>query len=247
MGKGDNGLVSDVYVEGENDDWYNGNESYYKEGETPSWRDVFAYFFNRSFLGWLKLIACTILFLALLYGYFFGIVLLGTSVEVLSTCHIGSLFTQRPLNAITCTLLGVLGSSMFQSSTTTTFLISTLVGDVLTVQQCIFFAIGANLGNTIINSTLALAHCRNKSDLERVVAGASANEFYLLYAILIFLPIEAFTGMLYHLSAALIPQTLNDGYQWSGFVGNYVSPYVNKLIRTNPVRISIRSFVNSNE
>lgn len=136
---------------------------------------------------------------------------------------------------------------MFQSSTATNVLIGTLVGDVLTVQQCIFIAIGANVGNTVINSALALAHCRNKSDLERVVAGASANEFYLLYAILIFLPIEAFTGMLYHISAALLPQTLNDRYQWSGFVGNYVVPYVNKLIQSNQVCYSCCSFVYSNE
>ncbi len=238
MGKNQkgNGLHSDVYV-GESNDWYtyDGDDSFYKEGEAASWRDVCGYFLHRPFTGWLKLLANLVVFLALVYGYFFGIMLLGNSLEVLVGCHISSLMIQRSMNPLTLTLLGMIATNICQSSFATNVLIASLVGNVLSVKQCIFIAMGANFGNTVINSMLVLVHCRNKSDLERAVAGASVNEFYLFYAILILLPIEALSGMLYHISSALIPRSLSEGYQWSGFAGNFISPFLEKIILSNKV------------
>ena len=230
--KNRNDLVSDVFV-GEYGDEY-GEGHYYQDGEIASCKDVLLFCFSRSFLSWMALLGYFAFSVVLLYGYFFGITLLGTAAEVLGGCQIGSLLEQST-NPVTCVLIGVLATNICQSSTATNILISSLVGNVLTVQQCIFIAMGANVGNTVTNSMLVLAHSLNKSELERVAAGASVNDFFFFFAILVFLPLEAVSSVLYHLSATLVPQDLTNGYLWSGFSGNFIVPFVDKIIIANKV------------
>lgn len=110
------------------------------------------------------------------------------------------------------------------------------MGNVFTVQQGIFIAMGANVGNTVMNSLLVFAHSLNKSELERAVAGASVNDFFYFYALLVFLPLEVLTGMFYHLAAVFVPQTLSEGHQWGGFTGNLILPFINQIIKANTVR-----------
>lgn len=87
-----NSLGSDIYVT-ENKEWSDledgdgdGQQYCYKDGEIALARDVFAYCFKRSFPSWIYLILHLSLFIVSLYGYFFGIVLLGSGSEVLGGC-----------------------------------------------------------------------------------------------------------------------------------------------------------------
>jgi sodium-dependent phosphate cotransporter len=230
-------FVSDVFVEGGggSEDIYGEKEEYYQDGEIATCRDVLAFCFKRSFLSWMSVVGHFVIFVGFVYGYFFGIVLLGAGAEVVGGCQIGSLF-ENTTNPITYILVGILTTCICQSSTAANFVIGSLVGDILSVQNGIYIMMGANLGNTVINSILVLVHGFNKSELERVVAGASVNDFFFFYAILIFLPLEAVSGILYHLAGTLIPDSLSEGYQWTGFTGNFIVPLVRKIILPNEVR-----------
>lgn len=226
------GLPSDIFV-AESNEW-DGKEEYYEEGEIASVQDVLAFLFVRSFTSWMSLVLHFVLFLILVYGYFFGIVLLGSGAEVLGGCQVGSLLgvDENPLN---CVLVGILATCICQSSSVTNFVIGSLVGTSITVQQGIYIALGANVGNTFTNSLVMLAHSLNKAELERVVAGASVNDFFYFYALLVFVPIESVTKMLYYLSKTLVPQSLESGSKWTGLTGAMVVPYVNKIIVVNQV------------
>jgi sodium-dependent phosphate cotransporter len=244
--EGGNGLVSDVFVT-ESNDWFgddgDDDAEYYEEGEIASCIDVLGFCFKRSFKSWISLVVHCTLFTVLVYCYFYGIVLLGNAVEVISGCQVGSLL-EMTSNPLTCVLLGVIATCICQSSTAVIFVIGSLVGNVLTIRQGIYMAMGANVGNTVANSLIVLVHSLNKSELERAVAGASVNDFYYFYALLIFLPLEACTGLLYHLSATLVPDSLSGGYLWSGFMGNLIVPYTDFIIIPNKVcRLKMLIFV----
>lgn len=227
-------LVPDVYV-GDSGDYY-GEETYYKD-ETSSCNDVLLFCFKRSFLSWMYLVGYSVLFLTSVYGYFFGITLLGAGVEVFSSCQIGSLLGQLT-NPVTCVLIGMLTTSISQSSSATSAVISTLVGNTLTIKQGIYVAMGSNLGNTVTNTILVLGHIMNKSELERVVAGVSVNDFFLFFGLFVFVPLEAVSGMLYRLSGVLVPDELSARSSWIGFTGNYISPFVNRIIISNTLLMS---------
>ncbi len=229
-------LVPEVFV-GDSGDYY-GEETYYKDGETASCRDVLLFCFKRSFLNWMSVIGYLSFFIASVYGYFFGITLLGAGVEVFSGCQLGSLLGQVT-NPVTCVLLGMLTTSITQSSSAVSVVVSTLVGNALTIKQGIYIAMGSNLGNTVTNTMLVLGHIMNKGELERVVAGVSANDFFLLFGLFVFVPLEAVSGMLYHLSGTIVPEDLSDASSWIGFTGTFITPLVNRIIISNKVSSTV--------
>ena len=83
---------------------------------------------------------------------------------------------------------------------------------------------------------LAFAHILDKSELERAVAGASVNDFFYFFAVLIFLPLESISGVFYHLSSMFVPSSLGEGYQWVGFIGQSIVPFTDRIIIANKVR-----------
>jgi len=227
--------IPDVYVADSGD--YYGEETYYKDGETASCGDILLFCFKRSFLSWMSLIGYLSFFIASAYGYFFGITLLVAAVEVFAGCQIGSLLEQVS-NPVICVLIGILVASITQSSSATSAVMSLLVGDAITIKQGIYIAMGSNLGNTVTNSMLVLGHIMNKGELERVVAGVSVNDFFLFFGLFVFVPLEAASGMLYHLSGTLVPQDLTEGYNWTGFTDKYITPLIKRIIIPNKFLIS---------
>ena len=206
-------LDSDIIVQQASSDEYDpierNNKQEYDEETGATWDDVVYVCCNRSGKGWLKLIMYMILFFTLLYFYFVGIVLLGTAAQVMGGCDAASLLSNYS-NPITCVMAGVLATSIFQSQLATHIIIGSLVGNVLSVQQGIYIAMGANVGNTVINSIISLAYLSNNESLERAIAGASVNDIYYFLAILIMLPLEAASNMLYRLVEVMLPSNLEN-------------------------------------
>jgi len=228
-------LFQDILVVESGDEY--DKEQYYQDGELASWRDVCRFIFIRSFPSWISLCSHFILFNITLYGLLLGTILLGTGAEVTGGCHASSLL-EKISNPVTNVLIGMISTCIFQSSAATNYVISGLVVNGMSIEQGIFIAMGANVGNTISNTILALAHFMNTNELERVVAGASVNDFYFFYAIIVFLPIEAASKMLYHLAGSLVPENLSEGYQWGGFVTYCITPLVNTIIISNQALIA---------
>lgn len=235
--RGDNELTSDVIVSAASSEEYErGDKSgsdYDGEG-LATWRQVRQFCCGYSGLKeWLFCFFHVFSICSLLYLFFAGMDLLASSAQIIGGCYGAALLTKGLSNPISSVMAGIIATSLFQSSTAITYVIGSLVGNGLTVQQGIYMAMGANVGNTMTNCIFALVHIRGKSALERAIAGASVNDVFYLLTIAIVLPLEMMSKMLYRISVASISSDETTGFHWKGLIQWTVAPLTDKIIIAN--------------
>ncbi len=102
--------------------------------------------------------------------------------------------TSNPFKAL---CIGILATSLVQSSSTSTSIIVGMVaGGALSGQAAVFMIMGANIGTSITSMLVSLGHIHRKQELERAFAVASVHCFFNLSAVAILFPIEWSTGLL---------------------------------------------------
>jgi sodium-dependent phosphate cotransporter len=96
-------------------------------------------------------------------------------------------------NPVLGLLVGIVTTSIIQSSSTTTSLIVGMVaGGVLTVEQAVPMIMGANIGTTITNTLVSMGSLARREEFKRAFAAASIHDIFNLLAVLILLPLEHF-------------------------------------------------------
>jgi len=219
-----------------------GAPQYYEDGEIATWRDVFYYFIDqmKNRRG-IAVLAHLTLFSVLSYIFFVGVVLFGISTQILGGCDASLLMGGNNSNPITAVMAGVLSTCLFQSTTVSNLLIGSLAMiSAIDVKTALYLTMGANVGNSVTSSLVAVSHLGDKSLLERAVAGSSVNTIYYFLTIMLFLPLEMASGALLRLGIAITPATRNLNYQWGGLVGLVVYPVTDFLIIPNQVRLCVR-------
>ncbi len=87
--------------------------------------------------------------------------------------------------------IGILVTSILQSSSTTTCLVVGLVGaNVLPIVYAIPIIMGANIGTTITNTLVSLTFVTRKEDFRRAYAGATMHDFFNIWSVILFFPLE---------------------------------------------------------
>jgi len=109
-------------------------------------------------------------------------------------------FATNPFIAL---LLGALATALVQSSSTVTSVIVGLVAGGLPLSIAIPMIMGANIGTTITNTLVSIGHIRSKDEFQRAFAASTVHDFFNLFAVAIFLPLEIMFGLLQKLSAML--------------------------------------------
>jgi sodium-dependent phosphate cotransporter len=100
-------------------------------------------------------------------------------------------------NPVIGLMIGLLATSLIQSSSGTTSIVVGLVAaDALTVQGAIPIIMGANMGTTVTNTIVALGSMGRRSEFMRAFAGATMHDFFNLLTILILFPLEMATHYL---------------------------------------------------
>jgi len=93
--------------------------------------------------------------------------------------------------------IGILATSIIQSSSTTTSIVVTLVASgTLTIDNAIPIVMGANVGTSVTNTLVSMAHITRREEFRRAVAGATVHDFFNLMAVAVLLPVELLTGYL---------------------------------------------------
>ncbi len=109
--------------------------------------------------------------------------------------------------------VGVLGTVLIQSSTTTTAIAVTAVGSgALAIQGAIPIILGANVGTTVTTTLVALTFIGNRDEFRRALAASSIHDFYNWLALLIFFPIELIWHPLERLSGAITYELYGTGW-----------------------------------
>ncbi|HRY47622.1 MAG TPA: Na/Pi symporter [Candidatus Paceibacterota bacterium] len=93
--------------------------------------------------------------------------------------------------------IGILATSLVQSSSTTTSIIVGMVaGGAISIEGAIPMVMGANIGTTITNTIVSLGHLTRAVELRRAFAAATVHDFFNLLAVLVLFPLELLTGLL---------------------------------------------------
>lgn len=110
-------------------------------------------------------------------------------------------FAENPLVGL---LIGVLATTLIQSSSTTTSIVVGLVASgAMEVSIAVPVIMGANIGTTLTNTLASLGSAGDKEQFRRAFSAATVHDFFNLLAVLIFLPLEIATGFLEKAAASL--------------------------------------------
>lgn len=161
-----------------------------------------------------------LLVLALLYLFLVGVNGLGAGFRLLGEDVLDSFFeaTQNPFIGL---MVGILATTLVQSSSVTTSMIVGLVAapvNPIPIANAVPMIMGANIGTTVTNTLASMAHIGRKEEFRRAFSVATVHDFFNYMAVLILLPLEIFTGFLRR-SATVLSDVL------AGFGGaDYESP-----------------------
>ena len=147
-----------------------------------------------------KTVARVLALAVLLYGFLVGLDLMGIAFKLFGGDFAETLIT-RTANPFVGLFVGILATSLVQSSSTTTSIAVTLVGSgALTIEGAIPIIMGANIGTSVTNTVVSLAHVTRREEFQRAFAGATVHDFFNWFAVLILFPVEYFTGYLARIS-----------------------------------------------
>ncbi|HHS51186.1 MAG TPA: hypothetical protein ENN07_08745 [candidate division Zixibacteria bacterium] len=133
-----------------------------------------------------------------LYLFLLSIELMSSSFKMFGSGFAESLFSLTS-NPIIGLFIGILATSLVQSSScTTSIVVGMVAGGVIPIQGAIPIIMGANIGTTVTNSLVSLAHITRPTEFRRAFSGAIIHDTFNLLSVLVFLPLETFTRYLEH-------------------------------------------------
>lgn len=136
------------------------------------------------------------LFIVILYLFLLSIQLMGASFKLLGKGFAQSLI-ETTANPFVGLLIGILTTSIIQSSSTTTsIVVGSVAAGILTLQGAIPIIMGANIGTTITSAIVAMGHISRKQEFQRAFAAATVHDFFNILAVLILFPLEMTTHIL---------------------------------------------------
>ncbi len=147
---------------------------------------------NKKYLSFIKVTGVV----ASLYLFLVGINGLSTAIK-----HMGGDFAENILtttsNPLIALFIGILSTTIFQSSSTTTSLIVGMVsGGALNLTGAIPMIMGANIGTTVTNIIVSIGHINRGNEFKRAFAAATVHDFFNVFAVIILFPIEIAFGLL---------------------------------------------------
>jgi solute carrier family 34 (sodium-dependent phosphate cotransporter) len=93
--------------------------------------------------------------------------------------------------------IGILATSIVQSSSTSTAITVGIVGSgVMTIENAVPIIMGANIGTTVTNTIVSLGHIRRREEFRRAITGGTVHDFFNIMCVLILFPLELVFGLL---------------------------------------------------
>lgn len=142
--------------------------------------------------------------LALLFIFLCGVRGMGTGFKSLGGDLLDSFFevTTNPFVAL---VVGILGTTLVQSSSVTTSMIVAMVAapeNPLPIPNAIPMIMGANIGTTVTNTLVSLAYVGRPEEFKRAYSAATCHDFFNFMAVAALLPLEIAFGPLQKISHA---------------------------------------------
>ena len=98
---------------------------------------------------------------------------------------------QTTSNPFTGLIIGIVATSLIQSSSTTTSIVVGLVaGGVVNLENAIPIIMGANIGTTVTNTLVSMGHVGRKAEFKRAFAAGVVHDFFNICAVILLFPLE---------------------------------------------------------
>lgn len=147
---------------------------------------------NKIILLILKLIALS----AVMYLFFFSLELMGVAFKLLGKDTAEKLLSMTS-NPFAGLFIGILTTSIIQSSSTTTSMVVGMVGSgILPFHNAIPIIMGANIGTTITNTIVSLGSINNNIEFRRAFAASIVHDFFNLITVAWLFPLQYYTNFL---------------------------------------------------
>jgi sodium-dependent phosphate cotransporter len=137
-----------------------------------------------------------IFLLCFLYLFLFSLELMGTSLKMFGRGLAETLIatTTNPLVGL---FIGILATSIVQSSSSTTSIVVGLVaGGALNVSNAIPIIMGANIGTSVTNMLVSLTQIKRDTEFRRALSAAIVHDFFNVLSVLVLFPLQYFTNFL---------------------------------------------------
>lgn len=139
---------------------------------------------------WLGPVTAGLALAGLLFVFFLGLDLMGVSFKLFGK-GFAEVLIERTANPFVGLLVGILATSLVQSSSTTTSMTVGLVAaGALTIDGAIPIIMGANVGTSVTNTLVSMAHVTRREEFRRAFAGATLHDFFNLLSVAMLLPLE---------------------------------------------------------
>jgi len=134
--------------------------------------------------------------LGLLYLFILSISMMGAAFKMFGKGFAEQLISTTS-NPFVGLLIGILATSVIQSSSTTTSLVVGLVGaGALNIANAIPIIMGSNIGTSVTNTIVSLGHVSQSKEFKRAFAGSTVHDFFNLLAVLVLFPLQLATNFL---------------------------------------------------
>lgn len=154
--------------------------------QTPKW------------INWAK----TAAIFAILYCFLVSIGMIGSAFKGLGSGFAEELI-QSKAGPIIGLFIGILVTSLVQSSSTTTSLVVGMVAagtfgedPKIAVAAAIPYIMGANIGTSITNTIVALGHIVNKNEFKRAFSASIIHDFFNVLSVIILFPLQLSFGLI---------------------------------------------------
>ncbi len=148
----------------------------------------------------------------LLLAFLTGVKGLGDGFKLLGGDLLDAFFstTENPFVAL---MIGLLTTTLVQSSSVTTSMVVGLVAapdNPLPLANAVPMIMGANIGTTVTNTIVSIAHIGKPDEFRRSFSVATCHDFFNYLSVIVLLPLEMATGILSR-SASVLASRLDIG------------------------------------
>ncbi|XP_041863258.1 sodium-dependent phosphate transport protein 2B-like [Melanotaenia boesemani] len=175
-----------------------------------------------------------VLLLGLLYMFICSLDILSSAFQLVGGKAAGDIFQDNAVlsNPVAGLVIGVLVTVLVQSSSTSSSIVVSMVSSgLLEVKSAVPIIMGANIGTSVTNTIVAMMQAGDRNEFRRAFAGATVDDFFNWLSVLILLPLEVATGVLYKLTHLLIESfNIQSGDNAPDLLNVITDPLTNSII-----------------
>jgi len=169
--------------------------------------------------------------IAVLVLFFTSLELMGSSFKLMGK-GVAEQLLKTTSNPFVGLFIGILATSLVQSSSTvTTLTVSIVAAGGLTISGAIPIVMGANIGTSVTNTIVSLGSVTRKEEFRRAMGAATVHDFFNFLAVGVFFPLELAFQVVSRPAAYLTDQLADvGGTQLLSPVKEITEPIANLLV-----------------